>query len=221
MRRRVFDAATTVGLKALDGKIRGGPAKGLRFHGGDTLGYLLGRSEPAVQGAMVRYLPAGGVFFDVGANIGFHTVLGRRLVGPAGQVHVFEPLEENLAQLRRNLDANGFDATIHPVALSDRAGSERMIADGLLGRARFGQGERMVETARLDDLALPIPDLVKIDVEGAEELVIEGMGGMLSHRPAMVIETHGTDREVERLLVEHGYAVERLDDGGMPHLIAR
>ena len=80
-----------------------GPAAGLRVRGGDTLlGYVFGYSETSVQQTLVNYLAPGSVFYDIGANVGFFSVLGCRLVGPTGQVHCFEPIAENVALLRRN-----------------------------------------------------------------------------------------------------------------------
>lgn len=217
-RRRAFDAATTAGLKALGGRIRGGPLRGHRFYGGDTLGYLLGQSEPQVQQAILDYLPSGGVFYDVGANIGFLTLLG---CSRGAEVHAFEPLEENLQQLRRNTDANGYQAHIHPIALSDSTGTATMAADGPLGRAHLGAGEITVDTRRLDDLGLPAPNVVKIDVEGAESRVLDGMRETLAqHRPVLIIEIHdGQERPVRERL--SGYEITRLQGGGMPHLLAR
>lgn len=222
-RRKVFDHLTRFALRLLGGKIRRGPAKGLRFYGGDTAGYVLGASEPAVQQALVDHLPAGGVFYDVGANIGFLTVLACRLVGPGGEVHCFEPVEQTLEQLRRNLDANGFVASIHEIALSDREGETAMVADGPLGRARLGEGRLRVRTARLDDLDLPQPTVIKIDVEGAESLVLRGMPELMRrHKPILIIEIHAEqDQPVRELLDAAGYTVRAINDDGMPHLLAR
>src|SRR4051812_20188627 len=64
-RRRLFDALTRIAVRALGGRIRRGPAKGLRFQGGDTAGYLLGASEPHTQRVLVDYLRPGDVFFDI------------------------------------------------------------------------------------------------------------------------------------------------------------
>jgi FkbM family methyltransferase len=221
-RRKAFDALTRLALRLLGGKIRGGPAKGLRFRGGDTAGYVLGASEPQVQMILVSHLRTGGVFYDIGANIGFLSVLGCRLVGPTGEVHCFEPLEENLRALRWNLDANGFTAVVHPLALSDSAGEASMVTDGPLGRAHFGNGTATVPTARLDDLQLRPPTVVKIDVEGAESLVLSGMRQILAeHKPVVLVEIHpGQGAPVRSLLIDAGYELDALEDGGMPHLLA-
>jgi hypothetical protein len=105
-RLRVHGLITGVGQRALGPRIRSGPAVGLRFEGGDTLGYLLGLSEPLVQQALVAHLRVGSVFYDVGSHAGFEALLGCRLVGPEGQVHCFEPVPDNMAILRQNIAAN-------------------------------------------------------------------------------------------------------------------
>jgi FkbM family methyltransferase len=225
-RRRLYDALNGAARRRLGGRIRSGPAAGLRFAGGDTAGYLLGFSEPAVQQALVDHLHAGGVLYDVGANAGFVSVLGCRLVGPTGEVHCFEPVPENLAVLRRNLAANGFaQAVVHPLAVSDRDGEVAMVADGPTITARIdAAGGLLVPSARLDGLGLPPPTVVKIDVEGAESRVLAGMRGVLERdRPVIVVEIHGDEEApVREILASAGYRdVVALADAGMSHLLAR
>jgi len=202
-----------------------GPARGLAFTGGGTPGYVLGLSERAVQNALSDHLKPGGVFFDVGAHAGFLSVLACRLVGTGGQVHSFEPAPESVTMLRRNLDANGFtNATIHEVALADRDGTAGMSHTKHAITARLADdGDFTVPLARADSLGLPAPTVVKIDVEGAECLVLEGMTEQLSSsHPVVIVEIHAGNRErVRARLTALGYAVTQLDDdGGMPHLIA-
>ena len=75
-------------------RIASGPPAGSLFSGGDTAGYVLGASEPAVLKQLVERLRAGSVFYDVGANIGFMSLLGSKLVGDTGVVIAFESLED-------------------------------------------------------------------------------------------------------------------------------
>jgi FkbM family methyltransferase len=169
-------------------------------------------------------LKPGAVLFDVGAHAGFLTILGCRLVGPTGQVHAFEPIEANVKVLRANLARNGFtNATVHQVALADATGEVLMaVGEHHITAAISSSGETTVEAVRCDDLQLPPPTVVKIDVEGAERKVLDGMRGLLAeHRPVLVIEVHGDQRiAVEDFLYEVGYAHSVLEDDGMPHLVA-
>lgn len=212
-------------------RIARGPLAGCTIAGGDTAGYLLGASEPAVQAQLMERLRPNGVFFDVGANVGFMTLLGARLVGEAGEVVAFEPLAENRDLLGRNLQANGCsNYRVIPVALSDECGTVEMVLDDGTGRAgingleRAGKQTRTVQCATLDSLSdLPAPDLVKIDVEGAEAKVLAGMRRSLrEHRPVLVIEIHGAQEQpVRDVLAEVGYTIQPLEhEGGMQHLLA-
>ena len=228
-RRRTFAWINAHLLDGLDNTIQRGPAAGLRFHGGKA-GYLLGASEPAVQAALVDHLNPGDVIYDVGANVGYMSVLAARLVGPAGRVECFEPLPANIDVLRRNLESNDFaNFAIHEVAVSDHDGHVRMsLGDGL----RMGNGQIVqttdqatieVPVQRLDGLRLRAPQLVKVDVEGVELAVLRGMAETLAaHRPTIIVELHGVDdKAVAAFLRTAGYEPTQLDDGGgMPHLLA-
>jgi hypothetical protein len=67
-----------------------------------------GNLEQSVQEAMLRHLPKGGVFYDVGANVGFFALLAAHLVGvDEGQVYAFEPTPDNAAEIRSNIALNG------------------------------------------------------------------------------------------------------------------
>src|SRR5438132_1248238 len=92
-----------------DGTIPHGVGRGLRFNPGSAnAGYLLGTSEPAMQKALLRILRPGMYVYDVGANVGFITVLAAKLVGSAGRVVAFEPVATNAEQIEHNVRLNAF-----------------------------------------------------------------------------------------------------------------
>jgi len=144
---------------------------------------------------------------DVGANIGYFSLIAARLIAPKGAVWAFEPVRENLGLLQRNAAANGLTDFIHvsPVAVSDVAGVRHFyINSGSMGlsslnqEASTGGRQRMmplrqevveVVCTTLDDWAKehgwPTVQLVKIDVEGAEPEVLTGMVGLTSRNPGM------------------------------------
>jgi FkbM family methyltransferase len=213
-----------------------GPLAGWRFAtGGGQPGYLLGASEPDLQDALVERVRKGDVVYDIGANVGFFSLLAARLVTPVGRVYAFEPMEANVDALARNLTLNDVHhAEVIRSAVSDTTGQLRMStgnnqATGHL--AERGDDLVAVSSTTVDGFVaagkLP-PDLVKIDVEGAEDRVLAGMVETLrTHRPAILCELHydRTDprREaISRLLADVGYTERELplDGGSMPHLLA-
>ncbi|MCE9591249.1 MAG: FkbM family methyltransferase [Planctomycetes bacterium] len=189
-----------------------------------------------------RLLRPGDHFVDAGANVGYFTMLAARRVGPTGRVDAFEPQPDNRARLLAHLQRNGLSDSVrvHAPALSDREGqavihapddpghnhgeSSLFVSPGVKSR------DTAVPTARMDAvLAGASPRLVKMDVEGAEPLVIAGMRGLLAgDRPPMIVMEHNVpslaaagfapDEAVRRLLeLQPGYRVYRI--GGSLQLI--
>lgn len=177
--------------------------------------YVTGEYEPATTALLNRLVRPGDTFLDIGANAGYFTLLAAKLVGPTGAVHSFEPLPSLAQQLRANLDLNGFrQCTTHDVAASDKADTCTFYSGprdhtGVSSlRALEGPSETMVvSTARVDDVLKGVScvSFAKIDVEGAECHVLEGMQGILQRfHPGLVVEitpTHlaGMQRSVEQI----------------------
>lgn len=167
---------------------------------------------------------------DVGANIGYFSLLMSSLVGRSGHVYAVEPGEENLEVLGAALDANGRDnVTVLPVAagatrqervlrLSDSSDSHSFYAHPL---AETRATATVMETP-LDDLIEAPVDLVKIDVEGAELEVLAGMSRLLAARPRprLLVEwnpsclrTAGERAEhLPSFLAERGFELSVLDE---------
>ena len=109
--------------------VRRGEAAGLRL---DTRGapvfYGIGAAEPEAQALVAHWLNPGDVFYDVGANVGFFTLIGARRVGESGRVVAFEPAPTTRAALERNVRLNGFaNVDIVEAAVSDAAGSATFV----------------------------------------------------------------------------------------------
>jgi FkbM family methyltransferase len=208
-----------------------GLAEGLRFpvravptgHPHTRL-LLLGDLEVPMQEALHRTVAPGSTVFDVGANIGFFSVLAGRLTGPGGRVVGFEPVPD-VAQLARAAVArNGMagHVAIRAQAVGATAGVEQLHVVGeaswshLASRGRHPDTVATidVEVVTLDGLldAGPAPDVVKLDVEGAEVDAFRGATRLLEeHRPTLIVELHETNAEVADLLEDAGYALENLD----------
>jgi FkbM family methyltransferase len=212
-----------------------GPGAGLRFcqaHSEENHGR--GANELPVQEALARVLGRGGAFYDIGANVGYLTIVGAALVGPEGSVYAFEPVPANAAALRRNLALNGLaHASVVEQAVSDEAGRQTLVLALDSGGAALSVADRPPDAAGTIEVDVTTvdrfvgrtgvrpPSVVKIDVEGAELNVLKGMGATLeSHRPAVLVEVDGpTDERVDAkaracidFLASRGYRVERLAD---------
>src|ERR1700730_3874804 len=138
--------------------------------------YLRGDVEPAIQEILSKRLKPGMVFYDLGANIGFFSLLAARLVGAAGQVFSFEPDPEIAGRLRRNIARNGFiNATVIEAGIWSASGTVNFVAADLsspdrgVGKFVAGEGAAAGTPMRcvaLDDFVgrAPTPDAIKCDV---------------------------------------------------------
>jgi len=161
----------------------------------------------------------GSTFYDIGANVGFYTLLASALVG-AGRVVAFEPLPRNLKYLRRHVELNKIDnVTVLEAAVSDRNQVLHFHAEetGFMGRLSDDDSELPVESVSLDALMgdgkIPPPDYIKMDVEGAELLALRGAEQVLRRRyPTIFLATHGhdVDRQCCEFLESLGYEIRRL-----------
>jgi FkbM family methyltransferase len=173
-------------------------ARGLRFEIRDFREaiqrsiYFLGYFEFRETRAAMRILRPGDCFVDVGANIGWYTLLAARRVGPAGRVIAFEPSAPVFDHLARHVQMNGFaNVTLEKRALADRTGKavlsgaspENRGLGSLLSAGAAVPGED-VDVVRFDDYFSDrrpgAVRLMKIDVEGAEPLVLRGMVDVLA-----------------------------------------
>jgi FkbM family methyltransferase len=182
---------------------------------------IRGNLEVPVQEALRRHLGPGAVFYDVGANMGFFSLIAARLVGEEGRVYALEPAAPNVEAVRANAAANGL-GNVEVLELAAGAQSGRaafvMVEDLIWARLAsvgphpLATGEVEVEVVRLDDLDLRPPDVVKIDVEGAELDVLAGMTETLrTHRPIVICEMHGKNEAFARVMDEAGYDCRSLE----------
>jgi FkbM family methyltransferase len=197
--------------------------------------YLYGLYEYAVTRFMKAYLQPGMKFVDIGANRGYYTLLAVKRVGASGKVTAFEPVPELFEELECNVALNGF-LNVDPqrLVLSDHPGD----VDFFINRSSVNTGlsslvapvtasaeiekRRMVATT-LDRYFLlekrPLPDLLKVDVEGAEAQVFKGGEGVFSlpEAPDLVFEL-SSDALPREQLRQAGYTLYDLglrSDGRM------
>jgi FkbM family methyltransferase len=162
--------------------------------------------EPEVREEIERIASRRINVIDIGANIGYYTILASRLIGPDQRVFSFEPQAGMVSKLRRNLEANALsNVVIFSCALSDSPGTSifNLPAEGteafgsLHPNGRFTVAKTIVvETNRLDDvlegLGNPKIGLVKMDAEGAELLILRGATKLLSlpDKPDLIFEAN-------------------------------
>lgn len=176
------------------------------FIGGEI--YVNGIFEKAEAKFVTKFLKPGMVFFDIGANFGQYTLFGAKCVGPNGKVHSFEPSNRMFAELTFNVGINGFSdiCILNNVALSNKEGIARLSkyengceVYGSLGNQNrlsdsFILGYEEVKTVTIDSYIqrhnINHVDFVKMDIEGAELLVLKGANELLNRAdsPTIVLE---------------------------------
>lgn len=213
-------------VTASEGTIAHGVGAGLLFDArGGYSGYLLGTSEPEEQEFLAHHLKSGDVFYDIGANVGFFATIAARLVGEDGSVFAFEPFAASAQAARSNAERNGFShLVVVEAAVADVSGE--MVLDTAGGSAKNRLSEDgtvtgpTVTVVAIDEWRMgggaPPPQVVMLDVEGAELRVLAGMlGTLVEHRPLIVCEVHWLGNDffefVDKYVLPIGYRLLALD----------
>jgi FkbM family methyltransferase len=146
--------------------------------------------EADVMKLLARTLQPGDTFVDVGAHVGFHSVLAGQLVGRAGKVFAVEPAPWALELLRANVWRHGLDVKVLPIAASDAAGTVRLaLEEAHRSGAHLTEAREALEVqaAPLDELLPDVAvDVLKVDVEGAEPLVLRGARALIERSPRLL-----------------------------------
>ena len=201
-----------------------GPLKGKKWTKGSGVnGYWLGSFELDKVDQFASNLGEGQVVYDIGANVGYYTLISSIGVGKGGRVFAFEPLPANIDYLNKHLEINHvMNVNIFSVAVSDSEGIVRFDKgpNRFMGRIS-SDGEIEVKMISLDSLyehgKIQLPDLIKIDVEGAELEVLRGAKKLiLASTPTIFLATHdknlpGVHRGCIKFLQNIGYHVESIN----------
>lgn len=228
--RRLASRARALVRESRTVTVREGPAAGLELklkH--SSADYEAGTNELPVQHAIVHHLGPGAVFYDVGANIGFFSLLAARRVANTGAVHAFEAIPACARALRLNAARNGLHVAVHECAVSDAEGTIEVMQAKHPGGSSIAERPHdyvrslEVRSTTLDAVVeggAPAPTMVKIDVEGAELAVLAGASRLLTQRPPVVLcevddpSSSGAEHRAElvRAVLERvGYRVEMLE----------
>jgi len=184
--------------------------------------------EPLTRSVIASLLKPGSVVIDVGANIGYYTLLAAGRVGPKGHVHAVECSPDTLALLRNNVKRNNLqNVDIYPVAASNVRG-ELTLNVSAIGLSLFELHSNWSKVARtggtvtvpsmpVDELVHSTVDVVKIDAEGADLDVLKGMSRILSENknisvivewaPPLIAESGKDPFELPRWLQEAGFKI--------------
>jgi FkbM family methyltransferase len=220
-------------------QVQRGPAQGIWLHLNPRTGrdYFNGDVEPEVQAVLRKYLRPGMTVYDIGANIGFFSLLAARLVGATGRVTAFEADPEISARLRENVARNqGASISVEEKAVWSssspvffaRADAE-MSPDRGLGHVIDDEAQRSapstirVEAVSVDEYVRKAgaPDFIKCDVEGAEVEVFRGAEKLLNERqPLILCEMHGEENRqtLIKVFANLGY---RCEPCGKNHICAQ
>lgn len=196
-----------------------------RVRGSGRILYLAGEQYEPELVHLDKLLKTGHTMIDVGANIGVYTIVGSTLVGEHGRVISIEPATQAYADLIENVQLNGFQNIIPlNLAIADFDGEAklRVCADtsrNALGSDAADSDYEKVKVARLDQLVqdhqVSQVDLIKLDIEGAEELALRGAMDLLHRfRPILIMEANNSLQHshkvsvggVLNILTELGYS---------------
>jgi len=199
-----------------------GRLKGKRWIvGSSNHGCWLGTYEFDKQHLFERTITQGSIVFDLGGHVGIYALLASELVGSNGKVFVFEPMPRNLFYLKEHLRLNhASNVVVIEAAVSNKRGvvSFDEGSSSFTGHIVATDGKLKVKTVVLDELIstgeIPIPDYLKIDIEGAEALALSGAKSMLvKFHPTIFLATHGSSvhQECCRLLQSLDYELQPID----------
>lgn len=201
-------------------KIRSGPLEGRKWKASSGIRFIKGTYEPKNVEAIQKTVKEEDVAYDVGAHVGYFTVLMGDLVGSSGKVFAFEPRGLNLGYLKRHVSVNHCEnIEIVAKALGNHSGHAKLETRTGSGTGYISEtGDEDVEITSIDELVesgtLPPPTFLKIDVEGGEMAVLRGARKIIEiQRPRMVLATHGDeiDAECRALLREWNYDIQDID----------
>ena len=191
----------------------------------------MGWYESDKQDLIAQEIRPGSVFYDIGANVGFYSLLASKLVD-SGRVFSFEPSPRNIGFLRKHIELNRLrNVTVLEVALGDKDSVMKFETEstGFAGHLSE-QGAISVRVTTVDGLItsgkIPPPHYIKLDIEVAEFLALQGARQTLeTYHPEVFLATHGreVDRQCCQLLESLGYEVRRLtpSSNGLSEVLAK
>jgi FkbM family methyltransferase len=220
--------------------LRRGPASGLRWRHYHCYQpwMAFGLYEPEVASFIHHSLCSGDVFYDIGANARYFTLLAAKVVGPTGKVIAFDPVPKNVATVQEQIDLNKLYGicSVEPLAIADTDGTASVLIPRRNANAHLAevdaphvrsQGGDLTEarSTTLDSYVVnnPWPTFVKMDIEGAEVHALRGAKRLLysPHAPMFLITPHSEmlAEQVSSILCEAGYTLGNVSN--MVHAVPK
>jgi len=204
-----------------------GRMRGMRWvKGAGAHGYWLGSYEHDKRLAIEDGVKKGSVFYDIGANVGYYSLMAAKLSEPDGQVVAFEPLPRNVAYIHRHVTLNKLQQriTVIEAAVSEHSGTAFFDPDISTSKGHIArEGQLEVRLVCIDELVrsgeIPLPDVMKIDVEGAEAEVLRGaLQTLQACHPLLYLDTHQREahEQTVEILKSLGYTITCLDGKALP-----
>jgi FkbM family methyltransferase len=208
--------------KGIPVPIMTGPLRGKQWiSGSSTHSCWLGRYELDKQRAMAKRIRPNDVFYDIGANVGFYSMLASILMENQGEVHSFEPSKSNVRRIHQHLELNRIrNCHVHECAVSNFNGFAKFqFSEELntMGHLSDSDGVQVAVTT-LDQFVSSgkgkPPTVIKCDIEGAEFDMFRGAGEVLGkYRPTIFLATHSVELrdQCQSFLQARGYRLEAID----------
>ncbi len=186
--------------------------------------------QGSVLDFMRREIKEGDIVADVGAHVGYFSIIASRLVGKSGKVYAFEPDLDNIKYLKKNLRENGAgNVSVVPLAVSDNSGEAAWYSNNAHSSLGFSRKEggispKMVKTTTLDDFFTEEkPTFIKLNICGSEEKAMQGAARTLKafpvitsiFRPDLFQKTGGSADAFIHHAETSGYATHWLDNSNV------
>ena len=181
-------------------KIKSGPLKGKKWIATSGLSFIRGDFEPYKTKAFLDSYKPGMVLYDIGAHIGYFSIMASAINQAKGQIYSFEPRPSNRAFFEKHAELNGAsDIKLFPYAVGDKEGKVRFNTHAGSATGHVSEsGNIELDMINIDNWIntgkLPSPDYIKIDVEGGEIDVLKGCQNIIETKhPILLVATHSID----------------------------
>jgi FkbM family methyltransferase len=194
--------------------VKYGPLRGYRILAVSPIKFFKGTYEKERTEMFLKIIKEGDIFYDIGAHFGFYSLIASQIIGDKGKIYAFEPHPYNLKILRKHIELNNItNVVIISAAVSDKPGKAKFAYGTGTGTGHLSEkGDIEVDIVSIDDLIqkkeiLP-PSIIKIDVEGAEILVLKGAWNTITlFYPVIFLAAHSIEllRNTDQMLLNINY----------------